>query len=93
MRVFEQVEAAWRLCDRTREYSANESCEISVKEMLDKIILVAPEVDLERTRREAKTNPITRVRLNSLDRSDVTFQLGIKQRASLTDWDSWVHVV
>jgi hypothetical protein len=65
MTPFEQVEAAWRLCDRIREHSVKEGREIPIQEALDKLILASPEIDVERTRREAKSNPITRVYLKS----------------------------
>ncbi len=83
MRAFEQVEAAWRLCDQTREYSAKEGREVTVQEMLDKIILVSPEVDLERTRREAKTAPITKVYLKS--------PYGIEYRQETETWTPFRH--
>jgi hypothetical protein len=65
MNSFEQVEAAWRLCERIREQGTQEGREIPIQEALDKFILVSPEIDLERTRRESKSNPITRVYLKS----------------------------
>jgi hypothetical protein len=83
MTPIEQVEAAWRLCDRIRELGVKESREISIQEALDNFILVSPEVDLERTRHETKTNPITRVYLKT--------PYGIEYREATKNWVPFRH--
>jgi hypothetical protein len=83
MTPFEQVEAAWSICDRIREYASKEGREIPIQEALDKFILVLPEVDLERTQREAKSNPITRVYLKS--------PYGIEYREPVKNWIPFRH--
>ncbi len=83
MSAFEDVEAAWRICDQTREYSAKEGREIPIQEMLDKIILQSPLVDIERTKRESKTDLLTKVYLKSA--------YGIEYRDSTKNWIPFRH--
>jgi hypothetical protein len=83
MTPFEQVEAAWRICDSIREYGVKEGREISTQEALDKFILVSPDVDIERTRREAKGNATTRVYLKS--------PYGIEYREATKAWVPFRH--
>jgi hypothetical protein len=83
MTPFEQVEVAWRICDGIREYAVKEAREIPIQEALDKFILVSPDVDLERTRRETKSDPITRVFLKS--------PYGIEYREATKNWVPFRH--
>jgi hypothetical protein len=83
MTPFEQLEEAWQLCDRTRKYAEEAGREISIEEMLDKVILVSPLVDIERTKREAGTKPLTRVFLRS--------SFGIEYRPNVKNWVPFRH--
>jgi hypothetical protein len=83
MAPFEQLEEAWQLCDRTRKYAEEAGREISMEEMLDKVILVSPLVDIERTKREAGANPLTRVFLRS--------PFGIEYRPNVKNWIPFRH--
>jgi hypothetical protein len=83
MTPFEQVEAAWRLCDGIREHGVKEGREIPIQEALDTFILASPEMDVERTRREAKSNPIMRVYLKS--------PYGIEYREASKTWVPFRH--
>jgi hypothetical protein len=83
MTAWEQLEEAWDLCDRTREYEKEAGREMSVKEMLERVILMSPLVDIERTKREAGEKPLTRVFLKS--------PYGIEYRPNVKNWIPFRH--
>jgi hypothetical protein len=83
MTAWEQLEEAWDLCDRAREYEKEAGREISVKEMVEQVILMSPLVDIERTKREAGEKALTRVFLKS--------PYGIEYRPNVKNWIPFRH--
>ena len=65
MTALEDVEAAWKLCEAAREYSSQQGRDVPPQEILEKINLASPLVDIERTKREAKNSTPTKVFLKS----------------------------
>jgi hypothetical protein len=83
MTPFEHLEEAWRLCDATREYVQKAGREIPMEETLEKIILISPLVDIDRTKREAGTKTPTRVFLKS--------PYGVEYRPNVKNWIPFRH--
>jgi len=73
---------AWGLCDRTREYAKNAGREVPPQEMLEKVIMPSPLVDVERTKREGG-NPPTKVFLKS--------PYGLQWHAETKNWIPFRH--
>ena len=83
MTALEDVEAAWKLCEAAREYSSQQGRDVPPQEILEKINLASPLVDIERTKREAKNSTPTKVFLKSA--------YGVEYRESTRKWIPFRH--
>ena len=83
MTALEDVEAAGKLCEAAREYSSQQGRDVPPQEILEKINLASPLVDIERTKREAKNSTPTKVFLKSA--------YGVEYRESTRKWIPFRH--
>lgn len=79
---FEQVEEAWDLIDKARDFAKNAVGDVPLERYWDEFFKASPLVDSERTLREGGSPP-TRVFLNS--------PYGLQWRPEYKDWIPFRH--